>query len=70
MRKIKISLQKAEPSVRRHILTDSEDKCKEILEEIENGTKAFEMAAQESIPPCLFRARKAEILANSAEARW
>ena len=31
----------------KHILTDSEDKCKEILEEIENGTKAFEMAAQE-----------------------
>ena len=30
----------------KHILTDSEDKCKEILEEIENGTKAFEMAAQ------------------------
>ena len=31
----------------KHILTDSEDKCKEILEEIENGTKAFEVAAQE-----------------------
>ena len=30
----------------KHILTDSEDKCKEILEEIENGTKAFEVAAQ------------------------
>ena len=31
----------------KHILIDSEDKCKEILEEIENGTKAFEVAAQE-----------------------
>lgn len=31
----------------KHILTDSEEKCKEILEEINSGAKAFEMAAQE-----------------------
>lgn len=31
----------------RHILTDSEEKCLEILEEIQSGSKAFEVAAQE-----------------------
>lgn len=31
----------------KHILTDSEDKCNEILETIVNGTKAFEEAAKE-----------------------
>lgn len=38
---------KGESLSAKHILTDSEEKCKEILESIVNGGKAFEEAAQE-----------------------
>ena len=31
----------------KHILTDSEEKCRQILKEITDGSKAFEVAAQE-----------------------
>lgn len=43
----KAQYQKGETVRAKHILVDEEEKCKEILEQIENGTIAFETAAQE-----------------------
>lgn len=43
----KAQYQRGETVRARHILVDEEDKCKEIMEQIENGAIAFETAAQE-----------------------
>lgn len=43
----KAQYQQGEKVHAKHILVDEEEKCKEILEQIENGTIAFETAAQE-----------------------
>lgn len=43
----KAQYQQGETMRAKHILVDEEDKCKEIMEQIENGAVAFETAAQE-----------------------
>lgn len=43
----KAQYQQGETVRAKHILVDEEEKCKEIFEQIENGTVAFETAAQE-----------------------
>ena len=68
MKQISLRFKKGATVHAKHILTDSEEKCNQILESIVSGEKVFEDAAKE-FSTCL-PDREAETLENSDEDRW